>query len=95
MQDILNINQNVQTFLQNESARNLTNKEFIYAYWKKYDGLKSKINLPTFRRLTDPESIARCRRKVVEKHPLLSPTSVSLVRAKKSKERIMRRFSHQ
>jgi len=59
------ITQNVREMLTTNTNRKLSSKEFIYAYWKKYDGLKSTFNLSTFRRLTNSETIARSRRNIL------------------------------
>lgn len=84
------IDQNVTNLLHNTETRNTTNKEFIFKYWQKYDGLKTRVNLPIFRKLTDPESISRSRRKIVETNPHLEPNQ-SVLTAKRTKERKMRK----
>jgi hypothetical protein len=85
------IDSNVKSLLKTNAMKNSTSKEFIFAYWKKYDKLGSRINLHTVKRLTDPESITRSRRKVVEKHPSLNPTSLKLITKRRLKEREMRK----
>ncbi len=91
MADRPTIDLNVQTLLKTNSMKNSTTKEFIFAYWKKFDGLKSRIDVRVLRKLTDPESISRSRRKAVEKHPRLLPTSLKLIRSRRLKEREMKR----
>ena len=88
--NLVRIDQNVTSLLHNTSTRNTTNKEFIFKYWQKYDGLKTRVNLPIFRKLTDPESISRSRRKVVETNPHLEPNP-NVLTAKRTKERKMRK----
>lgn len=91
MADRPTIDLNVQTLLKTNSMKNSTTKEFIFAYWKKFDGLKSRIDVRVLRKLTDPESISRSRRKAVEKHPRLLPTSLKLIKSRRLKEREMKR----
>ncbi len=62
------IHTNVQNMLDSRKTGKLSSKEFIYAYWKKHDGLKSTININTYRRLTDPETIARSRRLILSQN---------------------------
>lgn len=92
MVELHKIDSNVKILISTGDMVNSTNKEFIFSYWKKYDGLKSKINLPTFRRLTDPESISRSKRKLVESNPIkYRPTSVKVLQGKRKRERTLRK----
>ena len=85
------IDLNVKNLLKTNSMKNSTTKEFIFAYWKKYDGLKSRIDIRVLKKLTDPESISRSRRKAGENNPRLLPTSLRLIRSRRLKEREMKK----
>ncbi len=76
---------------QKTSMKNSTTKEFIFSYWKKYDGLKSRFDMRVVRKLTDPESITRSSRKSGSTNPKLLPTSLRLIKARRSKEREMKK----
>ena len=54
--------------------RNLSNKQFIFAYWHYNNGFcpGMKLDIPTYHNLTDPETIRRCKQKVVENNPTLA-----------------------
>ena len=54
--------------------RDLTNKQFIFAYWHYNNGFcpGMTLDIPTYSQLTDPETIRRCKQKVVENNPTLA-----------------------
>jgi len=54
--------------------RELTNKEFLFAYWHINFGFAPgmKLEIPVYVKLTDPETVTRCKRKVVENNPTLA-----------------------
>lgn len=51
--------------------RNLDNKNIVFAYWQYVDGWNRKTYMTDeqFKKLAEPESITRARRKWVEKDP--------------------------
>tara|TARA_B110000285_G_scaffold203885_1_gene240395 strand:- start:363 stop:650 length:288 start_codon:yes stop_codon:yes gene_type:complete len=93
MHKIKHIEENVRSLLQSDKHKNATNREFIFSYWKTYDGLKSKINLPVFRKLTDTETICRMRRFAVAKTPTLGTINPNMIKEKRLKERKMRKYA--
>ncbi len=54
--------------------RDLTNKQFIFAYWHYNNNFcpGMKLEISTYSHLTDPETIRRCKQKVVENNPTLA-----------------------
>ncbi len=57
--------------------RNLNNKEFLFAYWHYNFGFcpGMKLEVPVYHKLTDSETIRRCKQKVVEENPELAASS--------------------
>lgn len=92
MENIHNITENVERLLRTgETMRNKTDKELIFAYWQKYDGLKSTINKKIVKTITNPVSIVRVKRSLVAENPAYGPTQPELIRRKRQIERKMRR----
>ena len=60
--------------------RSLTNKQFVFAFWHYSFGFSPGMVLDTvtYNQLTDPESIRRCKQKVVENHPELQASDEML-----------------
>jgi len=54
--------------------RDLDNKPFVFAYWHYNNNFcpGMMLDIPTYSQLTDPESIRRCKQKVVENNPTLA-----------------------
>ena len=54
--------------------RDLTNKQFVFAYWHYNNNFcpGMKLEIPVYSKLTDPETIRRCKQKVVENNPSLA-----------------------
>ena len=54
--------------------RNYSNKQFVFAYWHYNNNFcpGMKLEIPTYQELADPETIRRCKQKVVEQNPLLA-----------------------
>ncbi len=50
--------------------RNYTNKEFVFAFWHYNFGYVPPLDV--YIKLTDPETIRRCKQKVVEQNPTLN-----------------------
>ena len=54
----------------------LSNKDFLLEYWANVDNIENSTRFDSLVwdsvRLTDPETILRCRRKVVEENPDLA-----------------------
>ncbi len=55
--------------------RNYTNKQFVFAYWHYNNNFcpGMKLEIPTYQELVDPETIRRCKQKVVADNPELTP----------------------
>ena len=51
--------------------KNLTNKQFVFAYWHYVFGFcpGMVLDIVTYKNLTDPETVTRCKRKVMENNP--------------------------
>ena len=73
-----------------EDSRNYSENEFLFCYWRTWEGFSSEAYDP--RILTSHETISRCKRKLVEKNPLYKPTS-HVNRAKLHKEQAFREWS--
>ena len=73
-----------------EDSRNFTENEFLFCYWRTWEGFSSEAYDP--RILTSHETISRCKRKLVEKNPLYKATS-NVNRAKQLKEQAFREWS--
>ena len=71
-------------------SRDFTENEFLFCYWRHWDGLASEAYDP--RILTSHETISRCKRKVVEKNPQYK-SSDNVRRAKQLKEEAFREWS--
>lgn len=67
--------------------RDLTNKQFVFAYWHYNNNFcpGMKLEIPVYTKLTDPETITRCKRKVVENNPTLA-ASETLSNLKNAKQ---------
>ena len=67
--------------------RDLNNKQFIFAYWHYNNNFcpGMKLEIPVYIELTDPETIRRCKQKVVENNPTLA-ASEKLSNLKNTKE---------
>ena len=70
-----------------EDSRNFTENEFLFCYWRTWEGFSSEAYDP--RILTSHETISRCKRKIVEKNPLYKATN-NVNRAKLQKEEAFR-----
>jgi hypothetical protein len=68
--------------------RNYGNKDFVFAYWHYNNNFcpGMKLEIPVYKELNDPESIRRCKQKVVENNPHLKSTDESLNNAKSTKK---------
>lgn len=55
--------------------RNYGNKQFVFAYWHYNNNFcpGMKLEIPIYNELDDPESIRRCKQKIVRQHPELAP----------------------
>jgi len=76
-----NIYDKVKYLLEEIPAfRNLTNKELVFSFWHYHFGWTPGmiLDIPTYSKLTDPESILRCKRKVVENHSELGADEKTL-----------------
>lgn len=79
----------IEWMLRNIPAfRELNNKQFIFAFWHyEFNFCPGMVlDIPTYSRLTDPESIRRAKQKIVEKYPELAPTDQTLLIEKAIKE---------
>jgi len=81
------IEEKVKYILDNiPETRDMKNKDFVFLYWDLVHGLNI-INNETIRKLTDPESIRRCRQALVEHEPeKYGPTKEEFVYEKHLKE---------
>jgi len=68
--------------------RELTNKQFVFAYWHYNNGFcpGMELHISTYYDLTDPETIRRCKQKVVETNPDLAASDE--VTDKKSEKKL-------
>ncbi len=73
-----------------EDSRNFTENEFLFCYWRSWEGFSSEAYDP--RILTSHETISRCKRKIVEKNPFYKATN-NVNRAKQLKEQAFREWS--
>lgn len=73
-----------------EDSRNFTENEFLFCYWRTWEGFSSEAYDP--RILSSHETISRCKRKLVEKNPLYKATN-NVNRAKQFKEQAFREWS--
>jgi len=71
-------------------SRNYTENEFLFYYWRKWEGFATEAYDP--RILTSHETISRCKRKLVEKNPYYKPNN-NISRAKQLKEEAFREWS--
>lgn len=57
--------------------RDLNNKQFVFAYWYYNNRFcpGMALDIPTYSQLTDPETIRRCKQKVVENDPTLGASN--------------------
>ena len=54
--------------------RNYSNKQFVFTYWHYNNNFcpGMRLEIPIYQELIDPETIRRCKQKVVEQNPLLA-----------------------
>ena len=71
-------------------SRNYTENEFLFCYWRNWEGFASEAYDP--RILTSHETISRCKRKLVEKNPDYKSND-TVRRAKQLKEEAFREWS--
>ncbi len=71
-------------------SRNFTENEFLFCYWKRWEGFSTEAYDP--RILTSHETISRCKRKLVEKNPYYKANN-NVSRAKQLKEDAFREWS--
>lgn len=79
----------IEYILQNIPAfRNLTNKQFVFAFWHYNNNFTTGMQLDarTYIALPDPESIRRCRQKIVQNNPDLGPKDEKFIDEKLHKE---------
>jgi len=88
---ITDIHARTEWILSNiEDSRNFTENEFLFCYWRNWEGFSSDAYDP--RILTSHETISRCKRKIVEKNPQYKATN-NINRAKQLKEQAFREWS--
>lgn len=66
-----NLSEKIEHVLKNiPSFRNLTNKQFVFAFWHYNNNFTTGMTLDarTYLALPDPESIRRCRQRLCEKN---------------------------
>jgi len=73
-----------------EESRNFSENEFLFCYWRTWEGFSSEAYDP--RILSSHETISRCKRKLVEKNPQYKATN-NVNRAKLLKEEAFREWS--
>lgn len=73
-----------------EDSRNFTENEFLFCYWRNWEGFSTEAYDP--RILTSHETISRCKRKLVEKNPQYK-ADANVKRAKILKEQAFREWS--
>jgi len=58
--------------------RNYTNKDFVFAFWHYNNNFcpGMKLEIPIYTELADPETIRRCKQKVVEENPELGADKI-------------------
>ena len=71
--------------------RNLNNKERVLVYWHYYSGYVVPASIKN--ELTDPETINRSWRKVVEINPILGPSNEELIKSKEIKENSIKEWA--
>ncbi len=71
-------------------SRNYTENEFLFCYWRNWEGFASEAHDP--RILTSHETISRCKRKLVEKNPDYKSND-TVRRAKQLKEEAFKEWS--
>jgi hypothetical protein len=79
----------IEYILKNIPAfRNLTNKQFVFAFWHYNNNFTTGMQLDgrTYLALPDPESIRRCRQKIVQNNPELGPNDEKFIDEKIHKE---------
>jgi len=74
----------------NPDSRNYTENEFLFCYWRNWEGFASEAYDP--RILTSHETISRCKRKLVVKNPEYKSDD-TVRRAKMLKEEAFREWS--
>jgi hypothetical protein len=94
MGNLHTIESNVTHMLGSALNRNSTSKEFVFRYWKQFDGLGNTILSSTIGRLSDPESILRSKRRFAALSPKYRP-NMTVQRARQSKERKLRKHYSQ
>jgi len=73
-----------------DESRNYTENEFLFCYWRMWEGYGSAVEDP--RVLTSHESISRCKRKLVEQN-IAFRADKNIRRAKALKEEAIREWS--
>lgn len=72
MQSFDNVADKVKYLLQEiPGFKDLTNKQFVFAYWH-YNNGYTPPNVSIYSQLSDPETIRRCKQKVIENNPTLA-----------------------
>ena len=94
MGNLHTIESNVTRMLGSALNRNSTSKEFVFRYWKQFDGLGTTLTPARVGRLTDPESILRSKRRFAALSPKYRPNA-KIQRARQSKERKLRKHYSQ
>lgn len=83
------LTEKIEYILKNIPAfRNLTNKQFVFAFWHYNNNFTTGMQLDarTYLALPDPESIRRCRQKIVQHNPDLGPEDERFIDEKLHKE---------
>lgn len=67
--------------------RNYSNKDFIFTFWHYNNGFcpGMKLEIPMYKELVDPETIRRCKQKVVEENPELEADKIQSFKNTKQK----------
>lgn len=83
------VSEKVEHILKNiPTTRNLSNKQFVFAYWDLEHDFKigTTLTSQTYLTLTDPETICRVKRKLVENNEEYRPYDAALTYEKYEKE---------
>lgn len=83
------LTEKIEYILTNIPAfRNLTNKQFVFAFWHYNNNFTTGMTLDarTYLSLPDPESIRRCKQKIVQHNPELGPNDERFIDEKLAKE---------
>jgi len=88
-ESIQTIHDKIKWLLENIPAfRELENKQFIFAFWHYEHNFcpGMVLDMQTFVKLEDPETIRRAKQKIVENNPDLGPTNDKLLIEKACKK---------